>query len=121
VPAAEGAQEPAADRELAPNIFEQHEWEELRRSYMLVAEQELENWTDMSAVDEIDDIERYAEGMGVVLDRGELQATRRRVEERIEEAEEAAEYESDHGVEEEPEPESEADEIEVLFTRLADG
>lgn len=109
-------------RDLAPNVFEQAEWEELRRSYMLVAEGELENWTEMSALDEIDDIERYAEDMGVRLDRDELRMTRSRVQQRIDEAEDmAAEYARDHEVEEDPEPESQDDEMEMLFTRLADG
>jgi len=108
-------------RDLTPDIFEPDEWEELRRSYLLVAEQELTNWTEIGALDELDDIERYADLMGVELDSNELEEVRDRVSERIDEAEDqAAKRAREHHVEEEPAPDSEDEEIEALFTRLAD-
>ena len=82
----------------------------------------------MVAFDELDELELYAERMGVELDWYELDQVREQVGQRIEEAEErAAEIalehhmeEPDPGGEDEPDPDGEDQEIEVQFTRLAE-
>ena len=90
-----------------------------------MADQELLNWAEMAALDEIDDLERYAERMGLMLDGSEVRAARESLRDKIEEAEELAiEQARDHDDEEDFEPEPEPDggdeEIEALFTRLAE-
>ncbi len=108
-------------RDLAPTLFGEDEWDELRHSYLVVAERELADWSEISALDEIDDIEHYAERMGVDLDWHEVEETRERVASQLAEAQEAAaEQAEDRELEEEPEQATNEDEIEVLFTRLAD-
>lgn len=108
-------------RQIAPRIFDDEEWVRLRHSYLVVADEELRNWHDVGDVDEIDDIERYAEQMGVHLDRHQVQETRQLVRERIDEVEEQArDDERDQGLEEEDPSIDDAAEIEALFVRLAD-
>ena len=50
-------------RDLAPTIFGEQEWAELRRRYVHVANDELGNWRDMRSVDDIYELERWAERM----------------------------------------------------------
>ena len=108
-------------RELAPAIFEEEEWDELRRSYRVVAEEELANWSEMGDVDEVDEIQRYADWMGVDLDQDVLRDVRERLEERIAEAEDRASDEArEHDPEEEPDVDNDDVEIEALFIRLAE-
>lgn len=111
-------------RDLAPSIFSEDEWQEYRRRYVTMAEEELLNWNDMGAMDEIDDLQRYAGRMGVELDETEVREVRERLEEKINEAEERAleearERDEEEDLEPDPEPDDD-DEIEAMFTRLAE-
>ena len=107
-------------RRLVPDAFATPEWDELRRSYLIVVEEELANWQEFSALDEIDELESRAAQLGVDLDPTELRQVRERVAQAIDEAEDrAAELADEHRVEDEPEHEEDDGEIEVLFTRLA--
>jgi len=106
-------------RALAPSIFDDSEWSELRDEYLTVAGEELMNWDDIRSLDEIDELERYAEGMGVQLDSHEVREVRERVEEAIAEAEDRATQDQEDRQPETPEPDGGDAEIEALFTRLA--
>lgn len=86
----------------------------------MVADQELQNWHDVGDVEEIDNIERYAEQMGVRLDRHQVEETRQLVSERIEEAEgQVRDEERDQDLENEKPSVDDDAEIETLFVRLA--
>ena len=112
--------EESCSRSLGSTIFEADEWAGLRRAFCAVTEEELTNWHEMRDTDHVRDIERYANRMGVDLDRNLVREARELLEERIAEAEERAEEEADEReVEEEPELEDEDAEIEAMFIRLA--
>ena len=109
-------------RELAPEVFDKHEWDELRSSYRAVAGSALESWGEMDGVEEIDDIVLYGHQMGVEIDFVDIDEVRIQVERRISEAENsAANRARSHEVEEEPDLESDQQAIERLFIRLAGG
>lgn len=106
-------------RDLAPSIFSDAEWAALRRRYLEVADDELTGWREMRSADELDELEHYADRMGVQLDASVMEETRRQVEEAVAEAEErAAEGIEDDGPDT-PEPDGGEAEIEALFTSLA--
>jgi Restriction endonuclease len=112
-------------RALAPSIFTEHEWGEYRREYVSMADQELLNWNEMGAMDEIDDLEYYAEKMGLELDRPAVREARQSLEAKIERAEDLAieqarDRDEEEDIEPEPEAEDDDEEIEALFTRLAE-
>jgi hypothetical protein len=112
-------------RQLAPSIFTDEEWREYRRRYVAIADRELRDWDEMDAVDEIDDLEHYAEKMDVQLDGPEVREARHSLEAKIEEVEDLAierarDREDEEDFEPEPEPEGGEEEIEALFTRLAE-
>lgn len=108
-------------RAFSPGAFSEPEWTELQAIYVRVAEQELEDWTEMGDVDEVDDIAHYGQRMGVPIDPNELASTRAAVEERVAEAEERAYEEEEEDVpdSEDIDPDDEGREIERLFVRLA--
>jgi hypothetical protein len=106
-------------RDLAPTIFGEQEWAELRRRYLQVASDELGNWRDMRSVDDIYELERWAERMGVELDAAEIGETRQKVEEAIAEAEDRASQPNYDRFPDTPDPDGGKAEIEALFTRLA--
>jgi hypothetical protein len=106
-------------RDLAPTIFGEQEWAELRRRYLQVASDELGNWRDMRSVDDIYELERWAERMGVELNAAEIGETRQKVEEAIAEAEDRASQPNYDRFPDTPDPDGGKAEIEALFTRLA--
>jgi hypothetical protein len=111
-------------RDLELDVFEPSEWDELGLSYLAIAEQDLANWREIDAVEDIDDIEGYAMRLGLTLDQNTLQSTRARVQERIDEAEDRAADQArdqDQEIPREHDPQTQDEEIEALFTRLADG
>jgi len=107
-------------KQLAPAIFDDtDEWSELRDEYLTVATAELMNWDDIRSLDEIDELERYARGMGVQLDSSEVREVREHVEQAIAEAEARATEDQEDRPRHTPEPDGGEAEIEALFTRLA--
>lgn len=63
-------------RDLAPTIFGEPESAELRRRYVQMANDERSNWRDVQSVDDIYELERWAERMGVELDAAKIGETR---------------------------------------------
>lgn len=106
-------------RDLAPTIFGEQEWAELRRRYVQVANDELGNWRDIRSVDDIYELERWAERMGVELDAAAIGETRQKVEEAIADAEDQASQTDRARLQDTPDPDGGKAEIEALFTRLA--
>jgi hypothetical protein len=106
-------------RDLAPSIFSEPEWAALRRRYLEVADDELTNWHEMRSIDQLDDLEHYAERMGVQLDTSVLKETRLQVEQAIAEAEDRALEGAEDDEPETHEPDGGEAEIEALFTSLA--
>lgn len=112
-------------RDFAPNAFSEDEWQALRASYLEVAEEELDDWREMGAPDQLDDLEHYAERMDVELDRDRLEKTREKLELAIAEAEDRAHELAEDG--EPPEEPAEPDddeatdaEVHAIFARLAE-
>lgn len=107
-------------RRVVADAFTESEWTALQASFTQIAEQEFDNWEELGAVDEIDEIKARATELGVDLNPVELKRVRERVADRVAEAEErAAELAEERDYEEDPEPDDQDEEIEILFTRLA--
>jgi hypothetical protein len=108
-------------RKSFPNAYDKKEWAALQQSFSTVAQEDLDNWNEMTDSQEVSDIEVYAELMGVDLDPHEIQRTRERVEENVAEAEDKArrrgrKYQRTYEPVESDEGEAE---IESIFIRLA--
>jgi hypothetical protein len=108
-------------RDLADWLFDHDDWGELQDSFGAVAAEELENWFELSAMDELDELESYASRMDVELDVVALQTARRSLAEKLDEDEERALQQIEReDAEPEPVATDESEQIEILFAQLAE-
>jgi hypothetical protein len=104
-----------------PSVFTSEEWSELGEEFVRIATDELDDWReyDLRDPDRIDEIESYADRMGVELDQEKVETAREGILSEMHEIEESADH--DYGPDDARTSEAgSAEEIRALFTGLAD-